>query len=181
MRATLAELAALLGGEIEGDEHTLVNGIASLEQARHGDLTFLTDRKHAPRLAASQASAVLVASQQQVDRPAIRVSNPSLALITLLERFFPLQHPAPGIDGRAILAPDVRMGDHVSIGPYVVIGQGARLGERVVVYPGTYIGADCEIGDDCVLYANVSLYGRTTGAVVNGASLMRTSNLCCSV
>jgi UDP-3-O-[3-hydroxymyristoyl] glucosamine N-acyltransferase len=160
MRATLAELAALLAGAVEGDGHTLIHGIASLEHARHGDLTFLTDRHYAPRLAASQASAVLVAPQQPVDRPAIRVSNPTLALITLLERFYPLQHPAPGIDGRAVLAPDVCTGDQVSIGPYVVIGQGTRLGERVVVYPGTYIGADCEIGDDCILYANVSLYSR---------------------
>jgi UDP-3-O-[3-hydroxymyristoyl] glucosamine N-acyltransferase len=160
MHATLAELADFLKGEIEGDERLVISGIAPLERAQRGDLTFLTHRKYARLLATSQASAVLVGAQQPVDRPAIRVPNPFLALITLLERFFPRQHPASGIDTRAVLEAEVHVGHQVSIGAYAVIGRGTRLGDRVIVYPGTYIGEECVIGDDCVLYANVSLYAR---------------------
>lgn len=160
MHVTLVELAALLDGEIEGDERLIISGIAPLDRAQHGDLTFLTHRKYARQLARSQASAVLVGRQQPVDRPALRVPNPFLALITLLECFFPPRHPALGIDTRAVLDAEVHVGDQVSIGPYAVIGRGTRLGDRVIVYPGTYIGEECVIGDDCVLYANVSLYAR---------------------
>ena len=51
MRVTLAELACLLAGELEGDEQTIICGIAPLDQAQTGDLTFLTESKHAARAA----------------------------------------------------------------------------------------------------------------------------------
>ncbi len=160
MHVTLAELARLVKGEVVGDEHVLIQGLAPLDQAEPDDLTFVADKKYAAHLRSSRAGAVLVNAQQPVDRPAIRVPNPYVAFLTLLDHFFPPHHPQWGLDARAVLDPDVHVGQQVSIGPYVVIGRGARLGDRVVVYPGTYIGEDCVIGDDCVLYTNVSLYAR---------------------
>ena len=158
MRVTLAELACLLAGELEGDGQTIICGIAPLDQAQTGDLTFLTESKHAARLATSRATAVLVAPHIPVDRPAIRVADPYLGFIHLLEHFFPPRPPTWGIDARAVIDPEVTLGTGVNIGPYVVIGRGVRLGDNVTVYPGTYIGEACEIGADCILYANVSLY-----------------------
>ena len=160
MRVTLAELACLLTGELEGDGETIICGLAPLDQAQADDLAFVAESTPATQLAASRATAVLVAPQVRVDRPAIRVADPYLGFIHLLEHFFPQQHPAWGIDARAIIAPEVELGARVNIGPYVVIERGARLGDDVTVYPGTYIGAACEIGAGCVLYAHVSLYPR---------------------
>jgi UDP-3-O-[3-hydroxymyristoyl] glucosamine N-acyltransferase len=162
MHVTLAALAHMLDGEVQGDEQTVIRGLAPLEQAQPGDLTFVAARQHAARLAGSGATAVLVDLELPVDRPAIRVPAPALAFMTLLEHFFPSQHPAWQVDRRAVLGPDVVLGEQVSIGPYVVIGQGTRIGDRVTVYPGTYIGAACEIGADSVLYANVSVYARVS-------------------
>ena len=85
MRVTLAELACLLAGELEGDEQTIICGIAPLDQAQTGDLTFLTESKHAARLATSRATAVLVAPHIPVDRPAIRVADPYLGFILDLD------------------------------------------------------------------------------------------------
>jgi UDP-3-O-[3-hydroxymyristoyl] glucosamine N-acyltransferase len=158
LQVTLAELAQLLGAEVVGDKQCLIRGIAPLAQAQEGDLTFVTERKYAAQLAQSQATAVLVDHHLAVDRPAIRVADPWLGLITLLEHFFPPQRPPCGVDPRAVLGTGVSLGAQVSIGPYVVIGDDCRLGDRVIVYPGTYIGAACEIGAESVLHANVSLY-----------------------
>lgn len=160
MEATLAELAALVEGDVVGDAQTAIYGFAALEQAQPGELTFIADRKYAPLLAASKAAAVVVQPEEPVDRPAICVANPYVAFLTWLHHYFPSQHPSWGIDAKAALADNVTVGSAASIGPYAVIEAGCRLGDRVVVYPGTYIGADCVIGDDCVLYANVSLYAR---------------------
>ncbi|GIX46419.1 MAG: UDP-3-O-acylglucosamine N-acyltransferase 3 [Candidatus Tectimicrobiota bacterium] len=175
MQATLADLARLLAAEVEGEAQTRITGIAPLEQAGPGDLTFITQRRYAARLAACRASAVLVDRHLPVDRPALRVADPLHALIVLLEHFFPLRHPRWGIDPRAVLHPSVTVGADVSIAPYVVIEAGARLGDRVVVYPGTYIGAECVIGDECVLYANVSLYARVhlgRGVIVHSGAVI---------
>ena len=158
MRVTLAELACILTGELEGDGETIICGIAPLDQAQTGDLTFLAESKQTVRLATSRATAVLVAPHVPVDRPAIRVADPYLGFIHLLEHFFPQRPPTWGIDTRAVIDPDVTLGAHVNIGPYVVIRRGVQLGDDVTVYPGTYIGEACEIGTGCILYANVSLY-----------------------
>lgn len=160
MHVTLAELAGLVGGSVEGDGTTLIHGLAPLDEAKPGDLTFVANHRHMPRLGTSRASAVLVDDQQPVDRPAIRVANAYVAFLTLLDHFFPIQHPVWGIDPRAVLGPDVQLGQGVQIGPYAVIERGVRLGDRVVIYPGTYVGEACVIGDGCILYARVSLYAR---------------------
>ncbi len=169
MHATLAELARFLDGTVTpDDDRTVIHGIAPIERAQPGDLTFIVERKYAAQLADSGATAVLVDLELAVDRPAIRVSNPYEAFVALLDHFFPLQHPQWHVDPRAILGADVVLGKHVNIGPYVVIGQGTRLGDRVTIYPGTYIGESCEIGPDSVLYPNVSIYPR----VVLGKSVI---------
>lgn len=162
MQATLAELAQLLNGTVEGDAQQMIRGIAPLAQARAGELTFVTGRKFAAQLIHSQATAVLVDLDLPVDRPAIRVPNPWLGLITLLKHFFPPPHPPSGVDARAVLGPGVVLGAQVSIGPYAVIGEGSRLGDRVIVYPGTSIGAGCDIGAESIVYANVSIYARVS-------------------
>lgn len=175
MQVTLAELAALLHGEVVGDAQMVISGVAPLEQARPGDLTLVTSRKYLGRLVQSRATAVLVDHALPVDRPAIRVSDPAQAFVMLLERFFPLQHPSWHIDARAVLAPGVVLGEAVRIGPCVVIGQDVRLGDRVTVYPGTYIGEACDIGADSVLYANVSLYPRVSlgrGVIVHSGAVI---------
>lgn len=175
MKATLAELADLVGGDVVGDAETVIHGFAAIEHAQPGELTFIADRKYAPLLAASQAAAVVVHPEEPVDRPAICVANPYVAFLTLLHHYFPPQHPAWGIDAKAALADDVVVGTDANIAPYAVIERGCRLGDRVVIYPGAYIGADCVIGDDCVLYANVSLYARVElgrGVIIHSGAVI---------
>ena len=176
MRVTLAELAQLLEAEMVGDGQTTIYGIAPLEEAQAGDLAFVAgDRRTLERLAVSRASAVLVAPNVPVDRPALRVLDPYIGFIRLVETYFPQQHPAWGIHDRAVLAPDVVVGQRVDVGPYAVVGAGTRLEDDVVIYPGTYIGPGCHIGPECVLYANVSLYPRVTlgrGVVIHSGAVI---------
>lgn len=175
MQVSLAELANIVGGELVGDGQTVISGVAPLDQAQVGDLSFLAESKYATQLATSQASAVLVPPAMTVDRPAIRVAEPYLSFINLLAHFFPPQRPQWGLAPQAVLAADVALGARVNIGPYVVVEAGVRLGDDVTIYPGTYIGAGCEIGDRCVLYANVSLYPHVylgRGVIVHSGAVL---------
>lgn len=175
MQVTLAELASLLDGELVGDGHTVITGLAPLDQARPGDLSFVAESKYAAQLATSPASAVLITSYITPDRPAIRVAEPYLSFIHLLEHFFPAPSPQWGIDTRAVIAPDVALGVRVNIGPYVIVEHGVRLGNDVTIYPGTYIGAGCEVGDGCTLYANVSLYPQVRlgrGVIIHSGAVL---------
>ena len=143
MRVTLAELACLLAGELEGDGQTIICGIAPLDQAQTGDVTFLTESKHAARLATSRATAVAGRAHASplIVQPFVSL-EPYLGFIHLLEHFFPPRPPTWGIDARAVIDPEVTLGAGVNIGPYVVIGRGVRLGimsqciqERISVKP----------------------------------------------
>lgn len=165
----------MLDGELVGDGQMIISGLAPLDQAQVGDLSFLAESKYAAQLATSQASAVLVTPAVTVDRPAIRVAEPYVSFIHLLEHFFPPQLPQWGLAPQAVIAADVELGARVNIGPYVVVESGTRLGNDVTIYPGTYIGAGCEVGDGCVLYANVSLYPHVSlgrGVIVHSGAVV---------
>ena len=67
---TLAELAARLGCRLEGDGAIEVVGLAGLDEAGPGDLSFLASSKYAARLPTTRASAVIV--DESADGRAVR-------------------------------------------------------------------------------------------------------------
>lgn len=161
MKATLEELAALVGGQVEGDRTLEVGGIASIEEAKEGEITFLTELKHFRRLEKTRASAAIVhLSLPSFPKPIIRTSNPYLAYAKV-QAFFTHQPYIPrGIDPRAHIGQGVQMGREVSIYPFVYIGDGSRIGDRVVLYPGVYLGKSTQVGEESILYPNVVVLDR---------------------
>ncbi len=155
-KATLAELAALVGGVLEGDGSLEIRGMASLEDAGEGQIAFLADRKQISRLEKTRASAVIVpANLPPFPKPLIRTPNPYVAYAKV-QTFFSSRHHAPlGIDPRAFVGTGVQMGEDVSIYPFVFVGSGSRVGHRAVLYPGVCLGEGVQIGEDSILYPNV--------------------------
>lgn len=164
MGKTLKDIAALVGGELFGDPETIVTGVAGLKEAKEGDISFLANRRYASLLESTRAGAVFVPlSMTPGKKPAIRVSDPSLAFARVAEAFHPvvIRHPK-GIHKTAVIAGTARIGKSVSVGPYVVIEEGAVIGDRTIIYAGSFIGHDTRIGADCIFYANVSVRERVT-------------------
>ncbi len=160
-RATLDELAALVGGEILGDGRLEVTGITSLESAREGELTFLVDLKNLPRLENSKASAAVVPfAVTSFSRPTIRTSNPYLAYARIQRFFMERPYEAAGISGRAVIGAGVKTGRDVSIHPFVTVAEDAEIGDRVTLHPGVYVGRGVHVGEDSVLYPNVVVLDR---------------------
>src|SRR5216117_2443990 len=76
----LSEIARALGGELRGDGGVEIVEVAPIEDAPPGTLTFLADRRLAPRLAATRAAAVLLPPDApEVALPSVRVAHPYLA------------------------------------------------------------------------------------------------------
>ncbi len=155
-KATILQLAELVGGEVLGDGRVEVTGIASLEAAREGELTFLVEMKNLSRLENSKASAAIIPSSlASFSRPAIRTSNPYLAYARVQSFFVRRPYEATGIDARAVVGAGVKMGREVSLHPLVTVEEGAEIGNRVTLYPGVYLGKGVQVGDDCILHPNV--------------------------
>ncbi len=141
----IADIAARVGGTLDGDGTVDIRGVSSIEEPRAGTLTFLADAKHAARIAGLPVAAILLPLDgPAVSLPAVRVPNPYLAFVEVVELFHPPVPSPPGVHPTAVVAPTARLGANASVGPWVVVGD------------------DVAIGPDCVLHAGVVVYPRAT-------------------
>lgn len=154
----LAELAALVQGELVGNPDLLIGGVADFDSAVEGEITFVADLKRGGRLDECKASAIIVPlAVTEIGVPGIRVKNPYLAVARIHALFVDEPFAAAGIDARAVVGQDCHIPAEVSIGPLVYLGNRVRLGQRVTLHPGVVVYDDVVIGDDVVLYANVTI------------------------
>jgi UDP-3-O-[3-hydroxymyristoyl] glucosamine N-acyltransferase len=120
-------------------------------------------------LAATKAGIVLVDPEFRdvagPPRARIIVKEPLEKLLTLLPRLYPETSPMPGVAATARIGNKVILGQHVSIGEYVVIGPGARLADGVAIGAHCVVGEGVSIGERTRLLPGVTIYpGATLGA-----------------
>jgi UDP-3-O-[3-hydroxymyristoyl] glucosamine N-acyltransferase len=157
---TVGELAAVVQGRVYGDPLTIIRGIASIEEARLGDITFAESSRFLEPARLSSASAILApnaAINNSDAKVMIGVDNPRLAFAQLLDLFAPELYIERGIAKSAVVGGDFRSGENLAIGANCVVGENVRIGRNVTIYPLCYIGDDCEIGDDTILHPNVTI------------------------
>ena len=178
MRARLGELSQRLGGElINGDPHAEVSHIAPLDTAAADSITFLSNPRLQPQLAASNAGCVIVGPALR-DAAAARgativCADPYLAFAKLTQWWAAQSRtPAvPGVHASAVVEPGSLIAAGASVGPLAYIGAGARIasgavigshvsvGAGALVGPGTWLkprvtlGDDCRIGQRCIVHS----------------------------
>jgi len=154
------QLADLVAGEVEGDPTRQVKGIASVDTAGPTDVTFVVSERYAQRLGPRAVGACLVAPDVSLESDGtacIRVENPELAFTQLLGVFHPEHRPPPGVHPSAVIGRGTRIGEAVSIGPFVTVGQDCVIGRGTQIGPHTHIddkvvlGEECRVGPGCSL------------------------------
>lgn len=159
MQTTLAELARLVGGEVDGDPQLAISGAGPFETADTHEITLAADRRYLSRLAETRAGAVIVpAEARTTGKPLLRTRQPKVAFARILQHFHSQPFAATGVSPLASVGEGCRIPELVSIHPFVVLGRGVELGERVTLWPGVFVGDGCRIGSDSTLYPNVTLY-----------------------
>jgi UDP-3-O-[3-hydroxymyristoyl] glucosamine N-acyltransferase len=144
----LSKLAASLDARLEnGSPDAEISGVAGIEDAGPGQITFVANPKYATAARTTKAAAVIVSP----DFPALpggmlRAKNPYLTFARAIELFYQPPQYAPGIHPTAIIHPSAKIGANPHIAPYVVIDADVTLGDdaillaHVVVYRGARIG-----------------------------------------
>ncbi len=174
----LSELAERLGAELRGEGTEEITGIAGIEQAVSGQVTFVSNKKYVPLARTTQASAVLVEPEfPTIDTPTLRIADPYLACARAIELFYQAPIYPQGIHATAVIAPSASIGLRAHVGAYVVIGEGVVIGDdavlhpHVVLYPHVVAGArllahahavvreHCRLGDDVILQNGVVIGG----------------------
>ena len=153
----LSEIAEAVDGALHGDGSVEIRGVASLEDAEEGTITFLADGRQSCRLSSSRASAFIVPPGVDAGNvPFIVSDNPQLAFAEAV-RLFQSPPSRRGIDPGAFIEEGVEIGADVTIYPNVYVGEDVVLGDGVTLYPGVYVGPNSRIGRDSVLYPNVMI------------------------
>lgn len=162
MNITLAQIAELVDGTVIGDAQQCISVLSPIDNIALGSLVFAEGSDNLKLAEQSNAGAILVASTvEKMNKPIIQVANPFKAFIKLLSYFYPEHQPRPGIHPTAVVAEDVRLGEQVSIGPYVVIESGSTIGDHCVIKGHVYIGHHVTLGAHTILHPHVTIYDRT--------------------
>ncbi|GLQ31169.1 UDP-3-O-(3-hydroxymyristoyl)glucosamine N-acyltransferase [Litoribrevibacter albus] len=160
MSKTLQQIAEFLGAELRGDSGLEIQGLAPLDKAKDGDITFLSDTKYVSVLSDCKASAVILPEKfaDQFQGAALILDNPYLAFAKLSHLFDPTPKLSSSIHPTAVVSDTATLGENVHIGPYVVIEDGAVIGRNTQLMAHVVIGANSRLGDDCRLYPRVTVY-----------------------
>ncbi len=156
----LSFLSERMNGILEGDGNVEISGVAGIQSATSGDISFLSNPKYMSNAVCTAASAVIVSEDWEGECPAalIRVKNPDAAFAEITSLFYtPPPSPSVGTHPSAIIAEDVELGEDVSIGPLCVIESGVKIGAKTILMAGCYIGYGSLIGANCCFYPKVSL------------------------
>src|SRR5712692_8605821 len=137
----LSEIAQKLGCRLEGPLEIEIRGVAGIEHAESGQLTFLANRRYFPLLKTTRASAVLIEEGVTLEREsglpalaALRSPNPYLAFAYAIELFYQSPRYAPGIHPSAVIAKTAQIGEGAHIGPYCFIDEEAVIGRNAVLH-----------------------------------------------
>jgi UDP-3-O-[3-hydroxymyristoyl] glucosamine N-acyltransferase len=154
----LRDIADALGGKLVGDGDLEISGVAGMEHAGPGHLTFLANPKYAPKVRHTKASAILAQEPPAgVEIACIVSGNPYLDFARALALFYQPPRPASGVHPLAYVAPTAEVGENCSIGPYAVVGERVRIGRNAVVHPHVVIYEGAEIGDDFLAHSHAAV------------------------
>ena len=154
----LPELAERFGLELQGEPTSEINGVATLERATAGQISFLSNSSYRKYLALTRAGAVIVRRDDSANCPVpcLIAADPYVAFAKIAALFETAQAHVAGIHASAVIAPSARVAATACIGPHTSIG------DRSVISDGAVIGAGCVIGDDCEVGAGSELLARVT-------------------
>jgi UDP-3-O-[3-hydroxymyristoyl] glucosamine N-acyltransferase len=166
MEFTVSQIALLLGGEIQGDGDVTINMLAKIQEAKPGQISFLSNPKYEPYIYDTQASAVIVkkdfVARKSISSSLILVDDPYSSFTALLEEYHKfMSFQKTGIEEPCFIGTNVTIGDDIYRGAFSYIGNNVIIGNNVKIYPHSYIGDNVTIGDNTILNAGVKLYANS--------------------
>jgi len=159
-------VAAMLGGQVKGNGNAKIKMLAKIQDAKEGQIAFLSNPKYEQYIYTTQASAVIVKKdfqpKKEIESTLILVEDPYISFTALLEEYHKLvSFQKTGVEQPAFIGENSTVGSHIYRGAFSYIGNNVTIGHNVKIYPHVYVGDDCVIDDNTILYAGAKLYSGT--------------------
>jgi UDP-3-O-[3-hydroxymyristoyl] glucosamine N-acyltransferase len=163
MEFTINQVAVMLGGEVKGNGGDKISMLAKIQDAKKGQIAFLSNPKYEQYIYTTKASAVIVKKDFQpkkdIESTLILVEDPYTSFTALLEEYHKMiTFQKVGVEQPSYMSENSTVGTNVYRGAFSYIGSNSRIGNNVKIYPNVYIGDDVVIGDNTILYAGVKVY-----------------------
>ncbi|MGH7658412.1 MAG: LpxD N-terminal domain-containing protein, partial [Gemmatimonadales bacterium] len=168
---TAQAVADLVGGRLFGDGNVTLRAVGALDRAEADTLSFLASARFRSSFGSSRAGAVLITPELagEPGGPSTRIvtPKPQEALQAVLPLLYPTAVTLPGLDPSVRIGRGARLGEELSAGPFVTIGDGAEIGDGCLLETGVVIGAGVRLGRNCRLGPHVVCHpGSTLGSRV---------------
>ncbi len=159
MKLSLLKLAELTQSQVHGDDSCQISGVATLQNAMPGTISFLSNRKYSSQLQTTRASAVIVHPEDLISCPvnALINSNVYATYARIATVLNPTHVSSVGVHPTAVIGENCKISSNATIAANVVIEDNVEIGAGTRIGPGCVIQRDCCLGEDGLLVANVVL------------------------
>jgi UDP-3-O-[3-hydroxymyristoyl] glucosamine N-acyltransferase len=156
----------MLSGEVRGDGQEKINMLAKIQDAKKGQLAFLSNPKYEQYIYTTQATAVIVKKdfvpRKEVSSSLILVDDPYSSFTALLEEYHKMvSFQKTGIEQPSYVGEGTTIGQNIYRGAFSYIGSGVKIGDNVKIHPHAYIGDNAVIGNDTIIHPGVKIYADT--------------------
>lgn len=163
MEFTVSQIAAMLGGEVKGNGADKVKMLAKIQDAKQGQIAFLSNPKYEQYIYTTQASAVIVkkdfVAKKEITSSLILVDDPYISFTLLLEEYHKfVSFQKSGIEQPSYVGENTTTGSNIYRGAFSYIGNNSRIGDNVKIYPHVYIGDNVTIGNNTIIHPGVKIY-----------------------
>jgi len=145
-----------------------ITGVAPIDTASSGTLSYIEGGKFAAQVGKTSASALILSQDETLKAQAtergiawLAAVEPRLVFAQAIALFYQPFRPSPEIHPTAVIHPTAEIGKDVYIGAHVVIQPGVKIGNEVCIHPNVVIYPEVQIGDRTVLHANCTIHERT--------------------
>ncbi|OQM33991.1 UDP-3-O-(3-hydroxymyristoyl)glucosamine N-acyltransferase [bacterium endosymbiont of Pedicinus badii] len=159
----LYKIANYLKAEIHGKKKIKIYRFNSIESAKNGEISFLSNKKYRKKLLSCHASAVLLKKE---DLPfcktsAIIVKNPYLSYIKIMNAL-KKKKKKYSISKFSEISPNAIVSKNVSIGSYTCIEEKVLIEKNVSIGTNCFIGKNTKIGKGTQILSNVVIHENVT-------------------
>ena len=145
MEFSINQIAVMLGGEVKGDGNEKIKMLAKIQDAKKGQIAFLSNPKYEQYIYSTQATAVIVkrdfTARKEIAATLILVDDPYISFTRLLEEYHKLiSFQKIGVEQPSFIYENATVGQNIYRGAFSYIGSNARIGDNVKIYPHAYIG-----------------------------------------
>lgn len=180
MEFSIHQVAAMLGGEVKGNGNATINMLAKIQDAKKGQIAFLSNPKYEQYIYTTKASAVIVKKdfqpKKEIESTLILVDDPYSSFTALLQEYHKLlTFQKAGVEQPSYIGENSTTGQNIYRGAFSYIGNNCSVGKNVKIYPHVFIGDEVVIGDNTILYAGVKLYAGTKvgkNCVIHGGTVI---------